>query len=352
MLFDYLFMLFLDFFFCRNLYLGGLWRHFVVGCYSMGGVEDEEPALKRTKLSPKGLVSVSNSSSSMEHVVGSTSGLMAPPLSAEGDDEDVGTKGILKRREFVRIITKAMYSLGYKKSGEHLEEESGIPLKSSAVNLFMQQVLDGDWDESLATLKQIGIEDESIVKAASLLILEQKFFELIDGDKVIEALNTLRNQITQLCVDSTRIRELSSCFMSPSGQGGSSGLDFVRAKTRLKLLEELQKLFPSTVMIPEKRLEHLVEQALTMERVASLCRTALDKKMSLCSDVFGQTQILTNQAYTSGVSDDNESINLSRADFGRFVSTAERVDKLEEKYKMLLSMLSELISLFRTPPPQ
>ncbi|XP_058762024.1 WD repeat-containing protein 26 homolog isoform X1 [Vicia villosa] len=258
----------------------------------MGGVEDEEPALKRTKLSAKGFFSLSNCSSSVECVVGSSSGSMARPLSNEGDDKVVGSKGIINREEFVRIITKALYSLGYEKSGENLEEESGIRLNSSVVNLFKQQIHDGDWEESVATLKEIGLEDESIVRDASFLILEQKFFELLNGDKVMDALNTLRTEITQICVDSTRIRELSSCIVSPYGQDGSSIQDFIRARTRLKLLEKLQKLIPPTVMIPEKRLEHLVEQAIILQREACSFHNILDKEMSLYSDHHcGKTQI-------------------------------------------------------------
>ncbi|PQQ10258.1 WD repeat-containing protein 26-like [Prunus yedoensis var. nudiflora] len=100
---------------------------------------------------------------------------MARPLTSEGDEEVVGSKGVIKRVEFVRLIAKALYSLGYKKSGAHLEEESGIPLHSSVVTLFMQQILDGNWDGSVDTLKKIGLSDENITKSASFMILEQKF---------------------------------------------------------------------------------------------------------------------------------------------------------------------------------
>ncbi|KAG4924130.1 hypothetical protein AAZX31_18G108800 [Glycine max] len=257
----------------------------------MGGVEDEAPALKRMKLSSKGLVGLSNGSSG-EPVGGSSSDLMARPLSSEGDGEVIGSKGVIKREEFVRIITKALYSLGYKKSGVRLEEESGIPLHSSVVNLFMQQILDGHWDESIVTLNKIGLADENVVQAASFLILEQKFFELLDGEKVMDALKTLRTEITPLCSDSSRIRELSSRMLSPCGQVGSSKRDIVLVRSRSKLLEELQKLLPPTVLIPEKRLEHLVEQALVLQREACLFHNSLDKEMSLYSDHHcGKTQI-------------------------------------------------------------
>ncbi|KAI4308139.1 hypothetical protein L6164_031243 [Bauhinia variegata] len=260
----------------------------------MGGVEDEEPALKRMKLSSKGLAGLSNGSSSIEPIGGSSSDLMARPLPSEGDDEVVGSKGVIKRVEFVRIIEKALYSLGYKKSGAHLEEESGIPLHSTVVNLFMQQILDGCWDESIATLHKIGLTDERIVKSASFLILEQKFLELLDGEKVMDALKTLRTEIAPLCIKSSRIRELSSCIVSRSLSWpvDSPRIDNVKMRSRSKLLEELQKLLPPKVMIPERRLEHLVEQALILQREACIFHNSLDKEMSLyCDHQCGKDQI-------------------------------------------------------------
>ncbi|KAF9608313.1 hypothetical protein IFM89_008935 [Coptis chinensis] len=63
---------------------------------------------------------------------------MAQPLPFEGE-EMVGSKQVIKKVEFVRIITKVLYSLGYEKSGALLEEEFGILLHSSVVSLFRQQ---------------------------------------------------------------------------------------------------------------------------------------------------------------------------------------------------------------------
>ncbi|GKV15398.1 hypothetical protein SLEP1_g26191 [Rubroshorea leprosula] len=252
----------------------------------MGGVEDDEPALKRMKLSSDELRGLSNGQTVTELVAGSSEDLMARPLQFEGGDEVVGSKGVIKKVEFVRIITKALYSLGYKKTSAYLEEESGIPLHSSVVNLFMQQILDGNWDGSVATLHKIGLTDERTVKAASFLILEQKFFELLDGDKVMDALKTLRTEIAPLCVNNSRLRELSSCILSPSQcfLVSSPKQNSASAKSRRQLLEELQKLIPPTVMIPERRLEHLVEQALVLQRDACMFHNSLEKEMSLYTD--------------------------------------------------------------------
>ena len=253
----------------------------------MGGLEDEEPASKRMKILPDKLKGLSNGSSVVEPSGGSSRDLMARPLQSEGDNGDViGSKGVIKRVEFVRLIANALYSLGYTKTGAYLEEESGIPLHSPVINVLMQQIHDGKWDESVETLQKIGLSDESVVKAASVLVLEQKFFELLEGDKVTEALQTLRTEITPYHVNERRIRELSSCLVSPSmrAQIDSSCQQSAKAKARSQLLEELQKLLPASLMIPEKRLEHLVERALLLQRDACAFHNALNKEMSLYRD--------------------------------------------------------------------
>ncbi|CAH9072886.1 unnamed protein product [Cuscuta epithymum] len=244
----------------------------------MGGVEDEEPPSKRVKVQSGELGDHLNEMSlrepkncSHEH---------------QGEDEVVGSKGVVKKVEFVRIIAEALYSLGYKKTAEQLEEESGIQLQSEVVDLFIQQILDGKWDESVATLPRIGLMDETVIKFVSFLIFEQKLFEFLDGDNVMGALKTLRMDIAPLCIKSDRVRELSSCITSssPKSLDGVSSSSTVRVKPRSKLLEELQRLFPPAVMIPEKRLVHLVEQALDLQVEGCRFHNSMVGEMSLLTD--------------------------------------------------------------------
>ncbi|KAG7037506.1 WD repeat-containing protein 26, partial [Cucurbita argyrosperma subsp. argyrosperma] len=253
----------------------------------MGGLEDEEPASKRMKVSLEKLKGLSNGLATVERLGGSSRDLMARPLQSEGDSGDViGTKGVIRRVEFVRIIANALYSLGYEKTGAYLEEESGIPLYSPAVNVLMQQIHDGKWDESVETLQKIGLPDEHVVRSASVLVLEQKFFELVERDEVTKALQTLRTEIAPYHVNEHRIRELSSCLVAPSmrAQVNSYGQQSAKAKARTQLLEELQKLLPASLMIPEKRLEYLVERALLLQRDACTFHNSLSNEMSLYTD--------------------------------------------------------------------
>ncbi|XP_049403544.1 WD repeat-containing protein 26 homolog isoform X1 [Solanum stenotomum] len=252
----------------------------------MGRAEDDEPPPKRVKVSSRKLGDLSKSTLLTDPASCSLNDLMAHPLVCQGDDEVVGAKGVVKKVEFVRIIAEALYSLGYNKAGARLEEESGIPLQSTVVKLFMQQILDGKWDESVATLHIIGLMDEKIVKLASFEILEQKFFELLDGKKVMDALKTLRTELGPLCINNDRVRDLSLCILSPSQKvlAGMSGQDVVRPKSRTKLLEELQKLLPPTVIIREQRLIHLVEQALDLQLDACRFHNSSVGEMSLLTD--------------------------------------------------------------------
>uniref|UniRef100_A0A7C9A1X5 CTLH domain-containing protein n=1 Tax=Opuntia streptacantha TaxID=393608 RepID=A0A7C9A1X5_OPUST len=210
---------------------------------------------------------------------------MAQILQCQGQEETIGSRGLIKRIEFVRLISDALYALGYKRSGACLEEESGIPLHSADVSLLMQYVLEGNWDEGASTLHKIGLEDETIIKSAKFLILEQKFLEFLEAGKTLDALMTLRTEISPLHVRTSRVHELSSCLLSRSvNQNGLSCNGSLKAKLRSEVLDELQKLLPPTVVVPERRLEHLVEQALNLQRGTCVFHNSSDWDMSLYTD--------------------------------------------------------------------
>ncbi|KAF2312320.1 hypothetical protein GH714_034196 [Hevea brasiliensis] len=257
----------------------------------MGVVEDNEPPFKRVKVPIGESKNFLEHSSVTEPVACSLGDLMVRPLTSQGDGETVGSRGVIKRLEFVKIITRTLYSLGYDKSGALLEEESGIPLHSSVVGLFMKQVIDEQWDESVATLHKIGILDETTVKLASFILWEQKFLKLLKMDNVVAALDTLRNEIVPLHINLNRVHELATCIISPS-RCLIFGQDTKDANSRAMILEKLQKLLPPTVMIPEKRLEHLVEKALDVQRDSCVFHNTLDSDLSLYSDhQCGRNQI-------------------------------------------------------------
>ncbi|GAB2265621.1 WD repeat-containing protein 26 [Dionaea muscipula] len=240
----------------------------------MGGIEEGEPPLKRVKESSEESNSFFTNSFSFESAASSLGDPMPLPLPFQGDGEMVGTKGVIRKQEFIKIITRALYSLGYDRSGALLEEESGIPLHSPVVRQFMKQVLDGKWDESVATLHEIGVSND-VMKSASFIILEQKFLELLQKDRTSDALNTLRNEITPLDINFKRVHELAACVVLLGTRPVSS---------RSEILVKLEKVLPAEVIIPERRLEHLVEQALDVQRDSCVFHNTLDSELSLYTD--------------------------------------------------------------------
>ncbi|XP_071701787.1 WD repeat-containing protein 26 homolog [Rutidosis leptorrhynchoides] len=286
----------------------------------MGHVNDDEPPSKRVKASSKELKTISNGSFVKQPA---SCSLMARPLNSHGGDEVIGTKGV-KKVEFVRIIAEALYSLGYSKTGACLEEESGIPYHSSTVTVFIDQILNGNWDESLISLHKIGILDESVIKLASLIILEQKFLEFLDCEKLTEAMKTLRTEISPLSINSNKVRELSSFLLIPTNKiiDGTSAQKMVKPKARSEILLELQKSFPPSVMIPDKRLLQLVEQALDLQREACLFHNSSVGETSLFTDHHCGRDHIPSQTVQILKDHNDEVWNLQFSQNGKYLASS------------------------------
>ncbi|KAH8501857.1 hypothetical protein H0E87_016578 [Populus deltoides] len=191
-------------------------------------------------------------------------------------------KGVIKRNEYVRIITRALYSLNYNMTADLLQEESRIPLDTSEVKLLQKQVLDGNWEESVKTLCTISLLDKATRSLASFLILEQKFLKFLRMDNnVLDALNVLRKEIVPLGINLNRVHELASWIISPSGYRNTDQ-DTESAKS--EILKKLLNLLPPSLVIPPTRLESIVEEALDLQRGACLFHNVFDSDLSLYPD--------------------------------------------------------------------
>ncbi|KAL9388212.1 hypothetical protein Peur_016817 [Populus x canadensis] len=191
--------------------------------------------------------------------------------------ETVGSKGVVKRTEFVRIITRALHSLGYEEIGTLLENQSGIPLQSQEISSFKNQVLAGNWDQSVETLHAISLLDKStLTSQASFLIWEQQFLEFLRDDHILDSLNTLRKKIAPLDINSNRVQELASCTISPP--------EDLNIESRPEILEKLHNFLPPSLMIHPTRLESIIEEAISLRRLSCLYHNISDRNVSLYSD--------------------------------------------------------------------
>lgn len=175
----------------------------------------------------------------------------------------VGPRGLIKKHELVRIIIQCLYSLGYSKAAACLESESGITCKSPEFESLESQLLDGNWDDCVQSLDKIkGLTDETRA-SVSFLVLEQCLLECLDCGNISLALDILRKQFSSLKINTEMVHKLSYELLSLKGLGlGCIDSDSVQ-ELRKRLLSNLEKVLPPPITLPERRLEHLVEMAIS-----------------------------------------------------------------------------------------
>ncbi|CAH1759138.1 9371_t:CDS:2 [Entrophospora sp. SA101] len=170
-----------------------------------------------------------------------------------------------RRREIVRLMVQAMQDMGYNQAATTLENESGFPLESKDVARFKDGVLNGDWALVESLLPILELDNK------------QKFFELLESSQLKKALHVLRTELTPLDFNLDRVHVLSSYIMYSNAEDlrFHSEWDGAKGTSRQKLLLELQRYISPSIMVPEHRLETLLEQSITLQPSASRDKTAI-----------------------------------------------------------------------------
>eukprot|EP00243_Klebsormidium_subtile_P002915 TRINITY_DN15944_c0_g1_i1.p1 TRINITY_DN15944_c0_g1~~TRINITY_DN15944_c0_g1_i1.p1 ORF type:complete len:606 (-),score=172.76 TRINITY_DN15944_c0_g1_i1:173-1990(-) len=226
---------------------------------------------------------------------------MGPQLAAKKEtpkpppaSEFLGPRGIIRRTEYVRLITQALRGLGYASTAARLEEESSIPLQSDAVNRLQDGVLVGRWEECVTLLRELRLDNQDVYKNAKFLILQQKFLEALEEGSTGLALKVLRNELAPLKVNTPQLHRLAAWVMCTNSADLLAQSHWSPGESRYKLLLDLQRLLPPSVLIPEKRLEVLVEQALAHQQAACEFHNTQDEAFCLFADhKCGRDQIPT-----------------------------------------------------------
>lgn len=171
--------------------------------------------------------------------------------------EVLGSKGLVKKQEFVRIIVQCLYSLGYTKSASCLELESGVSYKSKEFQLLESYILNGNWDECAGFLDSIRDMLGESVEPALFLVFRQCVMEYLKKGEDTLALDVLRKRVSVLRVDRCKIHGLAKTLLGVVDDGD------VGCDLRGRLLMDLEKLLPPPIALPGGRLEHLVETTVT-----------------------------------------------------------------------------------------
>ncbi|KZT57026.1 WD40 repeat-like protein [Calocera cornea HHB12733] len=179
------------------------------------------------------------------------------------------------REEFVRLVLQGLRDVGYVEAAATLEAESGYTLESSSVADFRDCILTGQWGRVEASLTSLGVVMEEDLRYARFLVCEQKFLEYLENRQLDVALEVLREEITPLQQEAQRTHTLSGLMMcEPKDLYARAQWDGAAGRSRELLLNKLQRYIPSSIMIPPRRLETLLNQARQLQTNACIYHTS------------------------------------------------------------------------------
>ncbi|PIK55185.1 putative WD repeat-containing protein 26 [Apostichopus japonicus] len=134
--------------------------------------------------------------------------------------------------------------------------ESDCRLEHPSAAKFRSHVMSGEYhkaEQDLEELKSLMDCPQSLLKM-KFLLLEQKYLELVEDKKILEALHCLREELTPLKFNTERVHTLSGFLMCTSGDElrSKAGWGGTGNESRSKLMELLQGFLPPSVMFTEK----------------------------------------------------------------------------------------------------
>ncbi|XP_064623467.1 WD repeat-containing protein 26-like isoform X1 [Lineus longissimus] len=173
-------------------------------------------------------------------------------------------------QDIVRLIGQHLKEMGLERTVEQLMTESGCMLEHPAAAKFRSHVMDGEWDKSDVDLNELKalVESQQGILRMKFLLLEQKYLELLEDGKLLEALHCLRNELSPLKYNTERVHELSSFMMCSNSDDLKESADWEGKgiSSRSKLVEKLQSFLPPTIMLPPRRLQTLLNQAVELQK--------------------------------------------------------------------------------------
>lgn len=107
----------------------------------------------------------------------------------------------------------------------------------------------------------------SLNQEMKFLVLEQKYLEFLEEGRVLDALHVLRNELTPLNYNTPRVHQLSSLMMCANSEEliRRSNWEGKGDASRTQLVDRLQTYLPPNIMLPPRRLQSLLKQAVEMQ---------------------------------------------------------------------------------------
>lgn len=94
------------------------------------------------------------------------------------------------------------------------------------------------------------------------LVLEQKYLELLEDSRLLEALNVLRQQLTPLHYCTERVHTLTTYMMCSTAEElrETAKWEGKGPISRQRVMERLHEFLPANVILPPRRLDTLISQ--------------------------------------------------------------------------------------------
>lgn len=240
-----------------------------------------------------GLISVTNNG----NAVSNNNGVAAQPASNNNNSSSTadGGSGVKKKKrlsqseeDVIRLIGQHLNDLGLNQTVDLLMQESGCRLEHPSATKFRNHVIEGEWDKAESDLNELKalMHSPSAIVRMKFLLLQQKYLEYLEDGKVLEALQVLRAELTPLKYNTERIHILSGYLMCSHAEDLRAKAEWEGKGTasRTKLLDKLQTYLPPSVMLPPRRLQTLLKQAVELQRERCLYHnTKLDSGLDSVS---------------------------------------------------------------------
>ena len=158
---------------------------------------------------------------------------------------------------------QALEDLGYARTAEHLEAESGLRLREDSATRLQAAILEGDWSASDSLLDTLPLSAPALLRAR-LAVRRERYLELLDAQRADAALAYLRSDIAPLGASRAALQDLTCLLLthSPADLRRRAGWAGPSRTARQALWEEMRGLLPPSVIVPARRLETLLHQAL------------------------------------------------------------------------------------------
>ncbi|RPD66631.1 WD40 repeat-like protein [Lentinus tigrinus ALCF2SS1-7] len=232
------------------------------------------------------------------------------------------------REEFVRLVIQSLRDVGYMESAATLEAESGYIMETPEVAEFRRCILDASWDSAEAALMRLGVTEGEGLWDAKFLIARQKYLEYLEAGRTTAALQVLRNELAPLNPELENLHALSSLLMcsDPADLRQQVGWDGAGGTSRRRLLLDLQRYIPSSVMIPQRRFATLLEQARAYQQSRCLYHNVplKNRSYSLYADHICDRNAFPRVTTTILQVHSDEVWNLEWSHSGRYLATASK----------------------------